>query len=356
MPASMPVWYGCDWPSGRIVAELPGLSASGPLSRRLGTFTTLSTSLDLGASTPDWEAATQEGRSLLVATIDDVPVWAGTVQPRERGSSATAALSATTVEGYFARRFTPDLTVTGDLSDIAAAVLATLQPTTPCLDISTIPTGITATRTYYDADDKKILATLGELMASGGPEFTVDPVWAPNRTGFRILARIAPRIGSQSAGPTAVFDHPGPVTAYSEKTTYEDGRGATVVRATGAGEGASRAVSRTLTSPFVARGWPVYEYRWSPGSDITDTAVLDSHAAAALALLQSGGSAWSLTAAAEQAPALGSDWQLGDAVRLLVQPGTSPGHPDGADVTARCWAWELDPAAGTVSPILVEGT
>lgn len=357
MPACVPTWYGCDWPSGRIIAELPGLAASGPLSRRLGTFTSASLTLDLGARTPDWIPATQEGRALLVATVDDVPLWAGIVQPRERGSARTAGLSATTVEGYLARRYTPDLTVTGDLSDIAAALAATVQPTVPCLDITAAPTGITATRTYYDSDDKTVLANLGELMAlDGGPEFTIDPTWANDRLGFRLTVRIAPRIGSQATVPTAVFDYPGPVTTYTEKASYEDGRGATVVRANGAGEGDSRATSQTLTSASVASGWPVYEYRWSPGSDITDTTTLDSHATAALALLETGASAWQLTAATAEAPELGSEWQLGDTVRLLVQPGASLGHPDGADISARCWAWELDTAAGTIAPILVEGS
>lgn len=357
MSVSKPAWYGCDWPSGRIVAELPGLAATGPLTRRLGTYTSVSLALDLAARTPDWVPATQEGRSLLVATIDDVPMWAGVVLPRDRGSAPTAALTATTVEGYLARRYTPDLAFTGaDLSDIAAGLLTAVQPTVPCLDVTATPTGITATRSYRDADDKTVLANLTELMSqSGGPEFTIDPAWAPDRTSFRMTARIAPRIGSQALVPTAVFDYPGPVTKYAQHGSYEDGKGATVVRATGAGEGDTRAVSDTLTSPYVAAGWPVYEYRWSPGSDITDTAVLNSHAAAALALLQPGASTWSLTAALDEAPELGTEWQLGDQVRLLVQAGASLGHPDGADVTARCWAWELDTTAGTVAPILVAG-
>jgi hypothetical protein len=350
-------WYGCDWPSGRIITELPGLVPTGKLSRRLGGYATTSFSLDLSARTTDWIPATQQGRVLLVGVQNDRPLWAGTVQPRARGSAPTSTLSASTVEGYLDRRFTADLAITADLSDIAAALLAQLQATTPCLDISTIPTGIVATRGYYDADDKKVLANLGELMAtSGGPEFIIDPQWAPDRLGFRMLARIAPRIGSQDPGPVAVFDYPGPVTEYEQAESYEDGKGATVVRATGAGEGATRAVSATLTSPHVADGWPVYEYRWSPGSDITDVAVLNSHALAALTLMQDGASSWSLTANAGEGPALGADWSLGDQVQLVVQAGTSEAHPDGATITARCWAWDLDTAAGTVTPIIVEAT
>lgn len=349
-------WYGCDWPSGQIVAELPNLVPQAPLARRLGAYTSTSFSLDLSAQIPAWTAATQPGRVLLVACIDDRPMWAGVILPRARGSAPGATLSATTVEGYFARRFTADATFSStDLSTIAAGLLAQIQLTVPCLDISTTLTGTTDSRSYFDSDDKTVLANLAELMAlDGGPEFTVEPSWSNDRTAFRMTARIAPRIGSVSPGPTAVFDYPGPVTEYQQQESYEDGKGATVLRATGAGEGDARAVSDTLTSAYVAAGWPVYEYRWSPGSDLTDTDVLDSHAAAALDLMQGGASAWSLTANAVEAPVLGVDWSLGDHVRLMVQPGTSPGHPDGADVTARCWAWEWDTAAQTIAPILIE--
>ncbi|MFD4394640.1 hypothetical protein [Kitasatospora sp. NPDC058478] len=356
--AAQITWYGCEWPSGRIVAELPGLQAQGPLQHRLGGFTSTSFNLALSAGTPSWIPATQHGRALIVGCLDNTPVWAGTTLSRDRGSSATASFSATTVEGYLGRRFTPDLTYTGvDLSSIAAGLLATVQPSVPCLDITTTPTGTTADRTYADADDKSILSNLQELMAlSGGPEWTIDPVWAADGTGFRLNARVAPRIGAQTPGVTAVFDYPGPVSVYRQQESYADGKGATRVRANGAGEGAARAVSDTLTSTLVAAGWPVYEYRWSPGSDITDSTVLTSHARAALTLMEAGASSWSLTAAVAEAPVLGTDWSLGDQVRLLVQPGTSPGHPDGADVTARCWAWEFDTNAWTVAPILVEET
>ncbi|MFJ5070259.1 hypothetical protein ACIQC7_28000 [Kitasatospora sp. NPDC088556] len=356
--ANQLTWYGCEWPSGRIIAELPGLQAQGPLQHRLGGVTTTQFNLDLSANSPSWIAATQHGRALLVAVLDNTPLWAGAALTRDRGSAPFSALSATTVEGYLGRRFTPDLTYAAtDRSSIAAGLLAVIQPSVPCLDITTTPTGVFSDRTYADADDKSLLSNLQELMAiQRGPEWTVDPVWAPDGSGFRLNARVAPRIGSQNPGVTAVFDYPGPVTTYRQLESYVDGKGATAVRANGAGEGDARARSDTLTSTLVAAGWPIYEYRWSPGSDITSLDVLTGHAQAALALMESGASAWSMTAAATEAPTLGTDWGLGDQVRLLVQPGTSPGHPDGADVIARCWAWELDTIAWTVAPILVEET
>jgi hypothetical protein len=61
---------------------------------------------------------------------------------------------------------------------------------------------------------------------------------------------------------------------------------------------------------------------------------------------------WSIEAVASVAPRLGSDWALGDSVHLAVQQ--SPRHPQGVDVVARCWSWELDPGSDKVRPILVE--
>jgi hypothetical protein len=65
-----------------------------------------------------------------------------------------------------------------------------------------------------------------------------------------------------------------------------------------------------------------------------------------------GGQVWTLQGVASQAPRLGRDWGLGDSIRLAVDH--SPRHPAGTDFAARCWAWELDPAADNVRPILVE--
>jgi len=351
-------WFACDFVSGSIITEFPSLAPQGPISRRLGTYTSTAFNLDLSGAAPDWRGASEYGRVLVVGVVGGLPIWVGSLTLRNAGSSPVAGVTASTFEGYLDRRYAGDMTYTAtDLSLIAAGLLAPVQATMSCLDVNAVACGVVDDRTYADSDDKSVCANLTELMGvDGGPEWTVDPVWNSDRSGFRLLARIAPTIGTGALVPTAVFDYPGCVTSYEEAGSYEDGKGATVVKATGAGEGTDRAVSATYTSGLIAAGWPVYEYRWSPGSDISDTAILDSHAQAALALMESGASTWSLTAQVSEAPQLGVDWALGDAVRLVVAPGSSPGHPDGVDVTERAWSWSWDTSAQTVSPVLVEGT
>jgi hypothetical protein len=347
-------WYGCDFPSGNLVTELPGLTAQGPLSRRLCAYSSCTLQLDLSAQTPDWVAATQGGRAMLVATVDDLPMWAGIVLPRSRGSAATASLTATTAESYLERRYVTDMTLSGDLSDIAAALLNPVTSTVPCIEVETAPTGLTDRRVYTDASDKTIGSALTDLAAlDGGPEYTIDPRWRPDRSGFELALRIAPRIGSATATPT-VWDYPGPVIDYEQQEDYSDGKGATDLLATGSGDGTTRVTSAHRISSLTGQGWPIYEYRWSPDPSALSASTLDSYTAAALPLMETGASAWTMTASAATAPQLGVDWTLGDTVRLLVKAGTSPGHPDGADVTARAWAWELDTTMQTVSPILVE--
>lgn len=348
-------WYGCDFPSGRIIAELPGVTTDGPLSQRIGSYSSTSLSLDLSARTPGWIAATQSGRALLVACIADDPVWAGLVLPRDRGSSRVATLTATTMESYLDRRYTGSLTLSGDLADIAAGLLSAIVSDTPCMAVSAAPTGVTSSRKYLDSDDQTVFSALTELMGlDAGPEFTVAPAWLSDRTGFTFNIAISPRLGISTANPAAIFDYPGPVVEYSQQESYEGSKGATVVVATGAGEGPSRATSGALTSSLVSIGWPVYEYRFSPGPDITSLSALQSHASSALAAMETGASAWTMVAHLADAPPMGRDWSMGDYVSLVVQPGTSPGHPEGATVSGRVWAWEMDPVAETISPIFLE--
>jgi hypothetical protein len=85
---------------------------------------------------------------------------------------------------------------------------------------------------------------------------------------------------------------------------------------------------------------------------VTDPDQLDAHAAQSLTLMQKGAQVWSIEAVASRAPRLSRDWALGDNVRMAVE--TSRRHPQGANVVARCWSWELDPGADRVRPILVQ--
>lgn len=356
-------WYGADIMSGQIIAELPCLRLSGSLDRRLGEYTSANWDVILDGAPPNWQAATQPGRAMIVGVWDGTPGWAGYIPPRTRGSSSTAQVTASTMEAYLDRRYTGTLALAGtDEALIAAALLGVAQNGLSSLDVDAPPTGTLRDRSYADSDDKTIYSALTELSGvQGGPEWTIDPVWTPDRSGFRLVARVRKQLGTQDASPQAVFSMPGAVTQYESVESYEDGKGATLVMATGNGEGdgvggsGGRATSSVYRSTLVDQGWPLYEYRWSPSSSITSTDVLNQHAAAALAELAGGTTSWTMTARASRAPHLGSEWSLGDNVRLQVDRGISPGHPDGADVVARALGWSLDPAADEISPVLVQG-
>jgi hypothetical protein len=216
-------------------------------------------------------------------------------------------------------------------------------------------TGVTMAYSVQDGDDRTALSSLQELMGQeGGAEFTIDVAWADAaRTTFNLPFRVRPQIGVQSTNPEVTFDFPGCISSYSVQESYESGKGATEVLAWGDGQGASRLKSAVYTATdLLAQGWPRWTYRYTPASGLTDPDQLNSHAAEALVQMKDGSTAWTVEAVASRAPRLGSDWALGDSVHIHV--AASPRHPDGADMVARVYAWDLDPAGDKVTPILLE--
>ncbi|MFB7739563.1 hypothetical protein ACFC08_35490 [Streptomyces sp. NPDC056112] len=358
MTAAELAWYGCDLLTGGIVEDLPSLKPTGALSRRLGTQTTLQFELALGGAPADWESATAPGRSLVVAvdTATDIPVWAGVVLQRDAGSAGTAQLGAATLEAYLDARYPGTQTMIGvDQATVCSNLITPTLAGGPPLVIDAATTGTAIDYLTDDGDDKTILSCLQEVMGlDGGPEWTIDVAWNSQHDGFVFPVRIRSTIGTQAAEPEAVFDFPGCVSEYSLSESYEQGKGATRVIARGEGEGSARLTSALQeATQLIAGGWPIWEHRFTPASGITDPDQLTAHATQALRVMQTGAQVWTVQAVASQAPRLGRDWGLGDNVRISVD--RSPRHPAGIEVTARAWAWELDPAADTVRPILIEG-
>lgn len=351
-------WYGCDLRTGGIVEDLRSIKPTGTLSRKLGDSTTLQFELALAGAPADWDGATAPGRSVLVAvdTATDTPLWGGAVVTRDAGSSQTVQLGAVTMEKYLDGRYPGTQTLIG--TDQAAVVQALVTPALtdgPNIVFDAPATGVNMNYLTQDGDDKTILSCLAEIMAmDGGPEWTIDIVWNGTHSGFQFPLRVRPAIGIQNSNPT-VFDFPGCVNSYSLSESFEQGKGATVVIARGEGEGTSRLTSTPhQASTLIASGWPRWEYRYTPATGVTDPDQLEAHAAQSLTLMQQGAQVWSIEAVASRAPRLGSDWALGDTIRLAVD--TSPRHPQGATIVARCWSWELDPGSDRIRPILVQET
>lgn len=350
-------WYGCDLRTGGIIEDLPSLKPAGALSRKLGEATTLQLELNVAGAPGEWAAATDPGRSLLVAVDEatDTPIWAGAITLREGGSATTVQLGAVTLERYFDSRFPGTQTHIGaDQADVIAALATPALTGGPPITIDAVATGVAMDYTTQDGDDKTCLSCLQEVMAlEGGPEWTIDVAWDVGHDGFVFPFRVRSVIGTQTATPEGVFDFPGCVSSYTRSESYEAGKGATVVIARGEGEGSSRLTSSAHeATALLANGWPRWEYRYSPATGLTDPDQLEAHATKSLALMQEGAQVWSVEAVASKAPRLGVDWFLGDSVSLNIE--TSPRHPNGAGVVARCWAWELEPGSDRIRPILVE--
>lgn len=351
-------WFGCDLKTGAIAEELRSLRPTQALTRRLGTPTQAELELTLAGAPTAWESATDPGRTMLLAvdTSTGLPIWAGSSLPRAGGSAPTARIGAVTLEGYFDRRYPGDYSASAtDQVSIMAGLATPALTSGPPLVLDTTASGTSIDYSVADADDRSILDCLQEISGmSGGPEWTVDPVWADAaQTRIQLVLRIKPAIGVQSTTPDAVFDLPGCVAEYSLAESYEKGRGATSVTARGDRSDGARATSAAHTaSALLAAGWPLWEYRWTPAQGLTDTSLLERHATEALDLMSTGSRAWTVRAVASRAPRVGSAWGLGDSVRLSV--ATSARHSGGVEVVARAYGWDLDPAADRVSPILLE--
>ncbi|GAA3384514.1 hypothetical protein [Streptomyces racemochromogenes] len=349
-------WYAVDLRSGQIAEELRSLRNQ-PLSRRLGAVTSSSVELDLDGAPAEWKSATDPARTLLLAvdTVTDTPIWSGVPLSRKGGSSSALSLSAATPEAYLDRRYTSHAAADTDISTIMEGVAAPLLANGPPFSIDASLCGTLADYTVLDTEDKTVLSCLQELDSiEGAPEWTVDTVWADAaHTAVELVLRIAPQIGTTETVGEAVFDLPGCIGSYELDESYERGKGANSITARGEVEGGSRSTSSTLTdTDLLADGWCLWEHHYSPASGIISSTQLNAHAAASLGLMRGGAQAWTLQAVASVAPRLGIVWGLGDSLTVAI--ARSPRHPAGITVTARAYAWELDPASDRISPILLE--
>lgn len=362
-------WLGCDLVTGRIIEELPDIVPGGQLGAILGAYSSTSFKLPLamaghGAPPANWEQATEPGRTMIVAVINDVPVWAGIILVRGGGKDAFVDLGCATLEAYLDRRFVGDHTWTAqdESSVIAAGLIGDAATEGIGFTVDAPSTGTTRDRAYLDQDDKTIYSALTELMGvDAGPEWTVTVGWADaSHTIVSKTVRVRKRIGVASTPPdlnnptgsaNAVFMSTGASEAvYTLREDYSAGSGANHIVATSSGEGDSRPQSSPArATALLAAGWPRWEHRFTPSTSISSTTTLDGHATAALALMDDGANIVTITARADVYPVLGIDWALGDDIGYEL---VGHRHPNGLTGVARAIGWNLDAAAGTVSPIL----
>lgn len=371
-------WASFDLRSRQLIARIP--EVSGTVKRRIGKYDTGTLTVPtplagLGAFGPPSatlkqrqqlaDAALAEGRTLIVAIIAGEPAWAGIVTRVKGGSGLTREVSWITPEGYLDRRYVGNHNLVNvDESAIVAALVGEANVEGIGIVLDAPPTGTTRTRQYFDKDDSTVYARLDELSkVLGGPEWTIDPVWEDETaTAIRLVLRLRRRIGIAADAPTAVWKTTanarwtsgGPGNpAYEHTKDYGAGVGANHVIATGDGEGDARPQSPPQRDEeLLAQGWPRWEERYSPGSSISSVNTLISHARARLAKTRLGARTTTLAAKWDAYPRLGVDWRMGDDVAWSVFGHM---HPTGFAGQARAWGFELDSAAGTITPLIAAG-
>lgn len=361
-------WLGCHLGTGKIIEELPDLyPASGPLISVLATSSSVQFKLPIplsgyGAPPLNWQSATQEGTTMIVAVLAGRPIWAGAVLINDSGTDPVAGISCVSLEGYLDHRYVGDHTWTDqdEASVIAAGLVADADPEGIGFVVDAPATGTLRDRTYQDQDDKTIYSALRELMGViDGPEWTVALDWTDStQTAVQKIIRVRKRIGVAASIPSAVFDSQssavfdtgGAASAqYRVVKDYSSGKGANHIVAVSSGQGDTRPQSTPARDEtLLASGMPRWEYRFTPSTSITDTAVLDAHAARSLELMARGARSISITARADVYPVLGTDWTVGDDIGYDL---AGHGHPTGLTGVARAVGWQLDPQAGTVAPI-----
>jgi len=362
-------YQAVDARTGVVLADLTDLEPDGPLPLTLGRYESASAKLPLPAEVvkwlgkpegrkplqdlQDWRKATRPGAVVVVALEDDQPVWGGLVLQRTTDHTAVAQLALVTLEAYLDRRYVGDKTYTntGQAAIVADLVDSFIKDgTLPGLPIRVAypSPGTSRDRTYTADSDKTIYAVLSDLSGvQGGPQWTIG--WERQHSPERItpVLHVADRVGSDvTAGlqPAAVFDLPGCVTEAQLVESYSTGDGANRVTAT-TGQGEDRLASTSDASDFEGR--PMFEYRWSPSTSITDTSTLTAHAKRVLGILAPGSKVLTLTAAITAAPVYGDEWILGDTIGYDL---LAPAWLDGLTGQAQTIGVQVGP--DTITPIL----
>lgn len=365
-------WISFAARDGAMITEMPLLTIDGDtIKQTIGRYETATAHLPIAVDVAptSWKRGTKKGAAFLVFVEDSpldsrgIPRWGGMITRRRRNQTDLVDLDLVTVEGYLDRRYTGAQTFTATGQNSILTTLFGLvvdgaggKNGIPLRVVNLDGNaGTLRDKTYLDQDDKTVYSAVVDFMGIiGGPEWTIGLEWVDS-THIGFVAYVGSRIGTSpvaGSGPAATFDLPGNVSTFELVEDYGAGSGATNVVAVSSGEGTLRPQSTPMIANDSER--PTFEYRWTPSTSIIDVAVLNSHATDELAVLQGGTSSLTLTASLDDAPQLGTDWNLGDDIQYAVD-GTVPGFaPDGITGTARAAGWERTlSGTRTISPVLV---
>jgi len=324
-------WLSVDARTGGVLADLPDLDCP-KVSRSICRYDSTTATLPIPTAPDGWELATRDGGAVMILLSDDQPIWGGLVSVGTPGSSDAIPLSLATQEAYLDRRYVGDETYVQVGQNAIAADVVTKYVAAGSLGgipIRVVMIGGVGTlrdRTYLDADDKTVYSILNELAALDDPiEYTIGWEHLTNPERYCPVFYVGSRIGAAvmpGMAPTATFDLPGCITDVTYVKDYSAGKGANDVMAVSTPISNVRPQSAHHLAPDDGR--PTYEHRFTPSTSITEIPTLDDHAAKVLASMKDGATALALSASVmasatqPAAPALGTDWNLGDDVGYLI--------------------------------------
>ena len=346
-------WVSVNAITGSIIADLPGLKPDGSLKRTIGRHESQTATLPLDKAPANWRTATRKKSVFLVALSEPTaseprgePVWGGMVTERTTSHKEGVTLSMITAEDYLNDRYVGDISYNTGQNEIVEDLITryVVPDGIPIRVVKLAGTNPVQKRDYLDKSDKTVHSVLEELSGIlGGPEWTIDWEWVDERQ-LGLVLYVGARIGSPAPaglGPASWFELPGNVSDAVLVEGYRRGDGANDVMAVSSGSGDARPQSPRQTADNDGR--PKIELRWTPDTDITDTASLTAHAQRALAGLQSGTVALAIIAdVGETTP-----FNLGDEVGFNL---VSWAWPSGITGTAR--AIGLEWTDTTITPVL----
>lgn len=362
-------WHSVNLRTGAVNGTVDA-AIQGAFGRTVGTST--SSQMDVlcwdevaGEPVPGWEAATEPGLTGLVALDQDEQIvggFCGMVLRRRRDHTAVVSLDLASPEAYLDRRYVTDHEFEqADEAVIVRGVLDGILTDGIALTLDTPDTGTRRDRAYADDDDKTLLSVLEDLMGvEGGPEFTIDTVWAnDDHTHVEFVFRLRPRIGRDLDLPETqlVFGEQGNVTGFEYVEDYSSDSGANDVMATSSGEGESRPESAHMVAGDLFPAWPRYEHRFSPSTSIVELDTLNAHARDQLAKMLNGTTTLACDCDLDSVVLPG----LGDAVDVQLTAPSFPARRDadgwlvpGYHRVVDAMGWEIDLDARTFKALLVE--
>lgn len=372
-------WLACDFVTGRVLGDLPGMTAQSPLRTSIGQYEQNTLMLPLATAPHDWLALIRPKATNLIALNEaGNPVWGGIVTQLPRDTGDSLSLPVVSAEAYFDWRYispaasTTVKTVdhgyytnwdqcemTADLVQRYAATAT--RPGMPVRTVWTPSAQPPRSQTYLDTDDKTLYSGLQDFSALlNGPEWILTWEWQHNPERITPVFTVADRIG-RSPRPglnPEVFHLPGSISAVQFLQDYTNGKGANDVTAVGSGDGTSRLTFREVAKNFGGR--PTIEFRFNvpsagqPGP-VQESRVLRDYASQALSYMGDGAKSLTLTADIGSAPVLGEDWEIGDDLAYEIDPFDGAGNtmlafPDGLSGVARSIGAERTDT--TIAPIL----